>query len=246
MSQTTINVQTPRGAMPVHLHEPEGNPQAPLVVLFMDAPGVRPALHLYGERLADAGYRAAIPDLYFDVDPADLPDLERLSAGVGEEFGRMAGLAARIDDAQVLDDTELLLRALRVGGQPWACVGFCLGGRLGFRAAQRFGDELAAAALLHPSQLVSDAPDAPYLAVDRIGAEMYLGFGENDHVTPLSQIPPIEESLTAHGVAHEIEVIRGMDHGFMMQGMPSYDQAGAEQGWAGAMTVLGERLPPKR
>lgn len=73
---------------------------------------------------------------------------------------------------------------------------------------------------------------------------MYLAFGEHDHVAPPSEIPPLEQQLTEHGVTHRIEVVAGADHGFMMPGMPSYSEAGAEQGWAGTLTVLGERLPP--
>lgn len=242
MHRTEIDVQTPRGTMPVHLHQPAAD-DGPLVVLFMDAPGIRPALHHYGERLADAGYRVAIPDLYYDVDRVELPNLERLAAGEPDEFRRMGELSARIDDARVLDDTQLMLAALGAQHTTWGCVGFCLGGRLGFRAAQRFGADCSAAALLHPSRLVSDEPDAPYLAVDRIEAGMYLGFGENDHVTPLSHIAPIDERLSAQGIAHEIEVIAGADHGFMMPGMPAYDEAGAEHAWSGTLELLSERLP---
>lgn len=244
MAQAEIEVQTPRGTMPVHLHQPDGAPQAPLVIVFMDAPGIRPALHQYAERLAAAGYRAALPDLYYDVDAADLPDVDRLHAGDGSEFARMGSLSARIDDTEVLNDTELMLGALDAGGQ-WASVGFCLGGRLGLRAAQRFGDRVAAAALLHPSRLVTDEPDAPYRAVDQITAGLYLGFGENDHVSPPSTIPPLREQLEHSALSFEIEVLPGADHGFMMPGMPAYNPTAAASGWAATMTLLAQRLTPR-
>ncbi len=245
MTQTQIQVQTPRGTMPVHIHHPDGDPRAPLVVLFMDAPGVRPALHQYADQLAQAGYRTAIPDLYYDIDPADLLDLDRLHAGEGSEFARMGSLAARIDDTEVVGDTELMLDALGAEGA-WGSVGFCLGGRLGLRAAQRFGGQVAAAALLHPSRLVSDEPDAPYREVDQITAALYLGYGENDHVSPPSTIPPVREQLERNDVSFEIDVMAGADHGFMMPGMPAYNPAAAAQGWAATMALLGERLPPAR
>jgi len=241
MSQTTIDVETPRGTMPVHLHEPDGATDAPLVVLLMDAPGIRPTLHQHAERLADAGYRVAIPDLYYAMDPADRPKLDRLAAHDPEELGRMGTLAHGVDDLAVGDDIELMLDQIAPGSR-WGAVGICMGGRMALQAAQRFGGQLAAASLLHPSRLVTDAPDSPHTHLDRVGAALYLCYGERDVIAPPSAIPPLEEQLEAHGVANRIEVIPGADHGFMMPGMPGYDEAAAEQGWAGTLALLRERL----
>src|ERR1700727_517073 len=135
MSQTTVDVATPRGTMPTYVHRPDGTGPSPRVLLYMDAPGIRPALLGYAERLADAGYTAIVPDLYYPFDPAEKFDAERLAAG-----------------------------------EEWACIGFCMGGRLGMRAAEAFGTEIAAASLLHPTGLVTDAPDSPHLEVDRVDA----------------------------------------------------------------------------
>lgn len=49
MSTETIEVSTPRGTMPVHVHRPGGEGSRPVVVLYMDAPGIRPALHEHAE-----------------------------------------------------------------------------------------------------------------------------------------------------------------------------------------------------
>jgi carboxymethylenebutenolidase len=244
MPERTMHILTARGTMPVHMHEPAGGGDAPLVVLFMDAPGVRPALHGHAERLASAGYRVAIPDLYYDIDPSDRPNVDRLRAGDPEEFARMGAVVARLNDAEVIADTALMLTELR-DDEPWGCVGFCMGGRFGLRAAQQF-DDLAAVSLLHPSRLVTDEPDAPYRSVDRIEARLYFGFGERDHVTPVSDIPPIREQLEREGVSFEIDVIPGADHGFTMPGMPAYSEPAAEQAWAGTLGLLGERLPTTR
>ena len=243
MSTETIEVSTPRGTMPVHLHRPDADKSAPIVLLYMDAPGIRPALHEHAERLAGIGYSAVLPDLYYAIDPADRPDVERLRARDPEEFKRMAGVVARISDDDVIEDTRLLLAMVpdRPPG-PWGCVGFCMGGRFGLRAAEALGDEVAAASLLHPARLVTDEPDSPHLSVDRIHGALYLGFGENDHVTPPSTIPPLRERLEQHGIEHRIDVLPGAEHGFTMPGMPAYHRDAAERAWAGTLTLLGERL----
>lgn len=243
MSQTTVDVTTPRGTMPTYVHRPDGDGPFPRVVLFMDAPGIRPALFGHAERLVGAGYTAILPDLYYPFDPADRPNAERMAAGDPKEFERMRKIVSQINDDDVLEDTRLLLEAVPEGGdRPWACIGFCMGGRIGMRAAETFGSDVAAASLLHPTNLVTDEPDSPHLAVDRVEASLYLGFGENDQVTPLSTIPPLREQLDQAGVAYEIEILAGAEHGFTMPGRAAYDETAAEQVWAGTLTLLRDRL----
>ncbi len=243
MSQTTVEVTTPRGTMPTYVYRPDGDGPFPRVLLYMDAPGIRPALFGHAERLAGAGYTAILPDLYYPFASADRPNAERMAAGDAEEFARMRKLVEQIHDQDVLADTRLLLEAVPEGdGGAWACIGFCMGGRLGMRAAESFGTDIAAASLLHPTGLVTDEPDSPHLEVDRVDAALYLGFGENDQVTPLSTIPPLRERLEQAGVAHRIEILPGAEHGFTMPGRAAYDETAAEQVWAGTLTLLRERL----
>jgi carboxymethylenebutenolidase len=243
MPETTIEVSTPRGSMPVHIHRPDAGEAGPVVVLFMDAPGIRPALQGHAGRLAGEGYTAVLPDLYYRFDPAERPSAERLKAGDAEEFKRMQGLVARMNDADVLEDTTLMLEALpdRPAGA-WGCVGFCMGGRLGLRAAEAFGADLPAASLLHPARLVTDEPDSPHLAVDRVAGGLYFGFGEADHVTPLDSIPPLREQLERHGVKHRIDVLAEAEHGYTMPDRPAYNRDAAERAWAGTLELLRERL----
>ncbi len=240
MPETTIELTTPRGTMPVHIRRSDGG--GPRVILYMDAPGIRPALFGYAERLAGAGYTAILPDLYYALDPADRPNIERIEAGVPEEFERMHKAVAQVRDDAVLEDTHLMLEAVPETADAWACIGFCMGGRIGMRAAEAFGTDIAAASLLHPTNLVTDRPDSPHLELDRIDASLYLGFGENDSVTPLSTIPPLREKLEQAGVAHRIEILAGAEHGFTMPGRAAYNETAAEQVWAGTLSLLHERL----
>jgi carboxymethylenebutenolidase len=243
MSTETIEVETPRGTMPVYVHRPDDDGPSPIVMLYMDAPGIRPALHDHAERVARGGYTALLPDLYYPFDPAERPDPVRLAAGDQTEMGRMRALVAGVHDYDVVEDTGLLLEALPdQSGGPWGCVGFCMGGRFGLRAAEAFGSELAAASLLHPSRLVTDEPDSPHLEVDRIVGALYLGFGEADHVTPVSSIPPLREQLERHGVDHRIDVLPDADHGYTMPDRPAYNRNAAERAWAGTLELLRRQL----
>lgn len=241
MPSHRLEIETARGVMPVHVTRPEGGGPAPLVVIYMDSLGIRDVLHDHARRLTDAGYATALPDLFFDVPLEGRPRIERLVAGDEEEFRRMGELVTSLDDEAILEDTSMIIAAVDADG-PWGCVGFCMGGRFGLRAAERFGDHVAAAALLHPSRLVTDEPDSPHLAADRIVGVLYLGLGENDHVTPPDSLAPLRDRLERNHVAHRIDVLAGADHGFTMPGLPAYNEAAAEQAWSRTLDLLGERL----
>lgn len=193
-------------------------------------------MHEHARRLAELGYRAALPALYYAIPQEDRPDTERLRAGNAAEFARMGEVVSRLDDDEILDDMELLVNEL--GGGSWACVGFCLGGRVGLRATARLGDTLRAAGLLHPSGLVTDADDSPHRNLVRTQATLYLGFGEADHVTPTSIIPVLSESLEEAGLAFDIEILAEADHGFTMPDLPPYNPVAAERAWSGTVKAL--------
>ena len=243
MSQTTVDVATPRGTMPTYVHRPDGTGPSPRVLVYMDAPGIRPALLGYAERLAEAGYTAIVPDLYYPFDPAEKFDAERLAAGDKEEFARMRKLVGQIDDEQVLDDTRLILEAVPgADGRAWACIGFCMGGRprdargRGVRNRDRGG----VAAPPHGSGHRRARLAASRGRSGRRGAVPRLR--RERQVTPVSTIPPLRERLEQAGVAHRIEIFPGAEHGFTMPDRPAYDEAAAEQAWAGTLALLAERL----
>jgi carboxymethylenebutenolidase len=238
VSATTIEVGTPRGTMPVHVSRPGGDRRFPLVVLFMDAPGIRPALHRHAQRLVEAGYAVALPDLYYSLDPADVPDVAKLDAGDRDEFARMSTAIRSLRDVDVVEETGLMLERLPERDAGWSFVGFCMGARFGLRAAERLDDDVHAAALLHPSRCITEEPDSPHLRLSGGARELFFGFGEHDHVTPPSVIPALREQLELARIPNRIDVIPGADHGFTMPGMPSYDETAAERAWEGTMAVL--------
>ncbi len=247
MTPTPIEIATARGTMPVYLSAPSATGPRPAVVLYMDASGVREDLHTAAKRLSDAGYVAVLPDLYYWLDAADRPDPARIAAGDQEERAKMMTAAQSLEDDGVVQDTHALLERLAgdksIDSSQWGCVGFCMGGRFGMRAAEGFGEQLRAASLLHPTHLVTDEPDSPHLGVASVRGELYLGFGEADAITPLSTIPPLREQLEQHGVAHTIEVLSGAEHGYTMPHHAGYNRAAAERAWTETVALLARTMP---
>ncbi|TMA15487.1 MAG: dienelactone hydrolase family protein, partial [Deltaproteobacteria bacterium] len=61
-----IEIQTEDGTCPAHVFGTEGLPR---VLFYMDGPGIRPALFEMAERIAAAGYRVLLPDLFYRSGP---------------------------------------------------------------------------------------------------------------------------------------------------------------------------------
>jgi carboxymethylenebutenolidase len=78
--------------------------------------------------------------------------------------------------------------------------------------------------------------------VDRVAGGLYFGFGEADHVTPVSSIPPLREQLERHGIQHRIDVLPDAEHGYTMPDRPAYNHDAAERAWAETLTLFSERL----
>src|SRR5688572_23355558 len=111
MSERRIDAQTPDGVMDVHLFAPDAGGPWPLVVFYMDAFGIRPALAGMANRLASHGYVVALPNLYYRSG-AFPPFDPKLVAEGGAERDRFKSMIASINDTLVMGDTAAVLARL--------------------------------------------------------------------------------------------------------------------------------------
>ena len=82
MSERETRVQAADGAMTTFFAAPEGPGPFPVVIVYMDALGLRDELRGIGRRIAGQGYYAVVPDLYhrfgdgITFDASKLRDIE--------------------------------------------------------------------------------------------------------------------------------------------------------------------------
>jgi carboxymethylenebutenolidase len=245
VSEKEIRVETADGTMKGFVAHPDGGGPFPVVILYMDAPGIRDDLRDAARRVAAAGYYCVLPDLYYRFGEGINFDTSKLAPG-SEEFERMIGTMQRLSDDMVVADTRALLAEIEddpaASAGAKGCVGFCMGGRHVLRAVAALPDEFAAGAGLHPSFLVTEAPDSPHLGVESVRAALYLSYGEIDEVAPVSSIPPVRERCDQHGVRVDIDVHPGADHGFMLPGLHAYQEDASERSWERTLELLRENL----
>lgn len=227
MTERTMSVATPDGAMTTRLIGDEADPP---VIVLMAAPGVTDGLLGVAREIAGNGYLAVVPDLYHHF-------------GEGVVFDgsdpKMRETMAKLSDAMVVEDVGAVLEAL--GDRPAGVVGFCMGGRFVVRAMAAYPDRLIAGSALHPTRLRQDVDDSPHLGIERITGRLYVGFGEIDGVVPPDQWEAVREVAQRSPGEVRIDVHPGADHGFALPG-PRFHPEAAAASWAATYELWGDAL----
>ena len=216
----------------------------PVVLFYMDAPGIREELRDMARRLASAGYYVMLPNLYHRSGVEELGDF--IGEAGAETRKTMFALMATLNIALVLEDTDRLVayadndpaaRADVIG-----TVGYCMSGQHAISAAARFPERVRAAASIYGVRLKTDAPDSPDLAARKGSAEIYVAWAETDHYAPLEELSPFEASLREGGVRHEVELYKGAEHGFAFPQRPAYNRDAAERHWERLFALYARNL----
>ena len=185
-----------------YVARPAEQPQAAIVVI-QEIFGINAGIRRKCDKLAESGYLAVAPDLFWRLDRGiELdPDIE-------PEFKRALELMNKFDQDQGVRDIEATIKHIRgsMDVQKVGAVGYCLGGRLAYMTASRTDvnasvgyyavgiDNLLGEkhAIAHPLMLHIPMEDG-FVSKDVQGA-MHDGLDDHPKVT-----------------LHDYE---GMDHGF--------------------------------
>ncbi len=113
--------------------KPARTPRAAIVVI-QEIFGVNAGIRRKCDTLADAGYLAIAPDLFWRLRPGI-----QLDPDVPDQMQEALGLMGRFDQDAGIRDIQAAIQTARqmVGGGKVGVVGYCLGGRLAFMSAAR-------------------------------------------------------------------------------------------------------------
>lgn len=215
------------------LFVPPGDGPCPVVVQYMDAGGLRPAMDALAEPLLERGWAVLQPNLYRRSGPFAPFDFATVWTDPVER-ARIGALMNGFTPEQAMADTRALLGALppRCTTRRIAALGYCMGGRMAFYAASAFGEQLVAAASVHGGGLVTPAPNSPHLRAADIRGSVYFAVADQDRSCTPADCEALGAALRAAGVRHEIELFPGKLHGFAMRDFPVYDAGAAAHQWA--------------
>ena len=230
MIERQVEIETADGSMTTFEYHPEDGGPYPVVLYLMDAPSIRPALKQMASRLATAGYYVLLPFLYYRDSPY------REFSASDEDMHKRRELMQGVTRERVLPDTEAMLKFAAnnpkadVDGKIGA-VGFCMSGPLVMGLAQNMPDKVAAIASVHGAWVVTDKEDSPHLQLDRIKAEVYFAWADDDPAATPEEYEIMDKAMAASGVSYQIDFLEGALHGFAPPGGERYNHYAAEKHW---------------
>lgn len=229
MIERRAELQTDDGVMTTFIVHPEEGGPHPIVLLLMDAPSIRPALHDMASRLASAGYYVMLPFLFYRG--SEFKEFGQSD----EDMHLRRELMGTVTRSGILTDAGAMLAEAAAdpaaSDGPIGVVGYCMSGRLAIALAQNLPDRVAAAASIHGGGLVLDRDDSPHRQVDRVQAELYFGWPDDDPSAPKEAIPDMDTALTEAGVRHRIDFMEGALHGYAPPGGARYHREASETHW---------------
>jgi carboxymethylenebutenolidase len=242
-----VQIPTPDGDARAFAFTPDrGKGPWPAVILFMDAPAIRPALFDMGERLAEAGYYVLVPDLFWRAGAYKRPDVAKLRAGDKDEIANFQKLRTSTGPEKQVMDTKASLDWL--AKQPDAkadkvgVTGYCMGGAIALRAAGSFPDRIVAAASFHGGSMATDEPSSPHRLAAKIKAKVLVAGADKDDHYDEAQNERLKKALADAGVDAEVSIWKGCLHGWVPSDMPVHNKEGAERHWRELIRLFDETL----
>jgi len=230
-SKRIERVTVDAGSFDLHVWTPDAA-SGPGMLLIQEIFGVGPYISAVAERLTDAGYVVAAPDVFWRFAPGwhAAHDEEGLSKSIG--------LMSQFDFPAAVGDCVAALDALaglpETNGTP-GVIGFCLGGTLGFAVAAN------AAPSVCVSYYGSGVPDMAGM-LDQVKCPVLFHFGSEDSYIPNEKVEALNAALA--GRERMVLNVEIAPHAFDNHEAPMfYNESGAHSAWSKTMAFLGTYLP---
>ena len=226
----TVSFNRPDGkSVNGYLAEPPTGGKAPAMVVIQEWWGLNDQIKGVADKMAKAGYRALVPDLYRGKTAVDAKEANHLMTGLN--FGDAAG-----------QDIRGAVQYLKKSGSAKVGVtGFCMGGALTVLSAVNV-PEMDAGVIWY------GYPPLEYVDASKIKAPLLGHWATQDQAFAISGVDKLEEKLRAakvnfefhrynakHAFANETADSKGLE-------MLKYDPKLADQAWKRTMDFLAKHI----
>ncbi len=214
----TVTITTLSGAdtFSGYCARPAGEPKAAIVVI-QEIFGVNAGIRRKCDVLAEQGYLAVAPDLFWQLERGiELdPDIE-------PEFQRALDLMGKFDADEGVRDIEATIKWARneSGGRKVGAVGYCLGGKLAYMTAARTdSDATVGYYAVGVDEMLNEAK--------AIANPLMLHIPQEDGFVDKAAQAAMHDGLDAHAKV-TLHDYPGLDHGFATQFGKRRDEEGAK------------------
>ena len=235
VTETDVTVPTPDGTADAALFYPSGAGTWPAVLMWPDILGLRPVFRDMGRRLAAEGYVVLVPNPFYRTKRAPIVtgpfDFNDKAAMAGLMKLKDALTDAAIDNdaaafVSFLDKQKQTNRAKGAGVQ-----GYCFSGPFAFHTGAVRSDRIRAVATFHGGGLVTKDASSPHLLSPKTKASFVVAIARNDDQRQPEAKDVLKKTFAEAKRPAVVEVYPA-DHGWCVEGSPSYDHASAEKAWA--------------
>ena len=226
----TISFKRPDGqTVQGYLAEPAQPAGAPGVVVIQEWWGLNAQIRGVADRLASAGYRALVPDLYRGQSTVEAEEAHHLMEGLN--FGDAAS-----------QDIRGAVQFLKAGSPKVGVSGFCMGGALTLLALCHVPEADAGVVWY-------GCPPLEYIDPAAVRVPLLGHWAEQDQFFPIATVDALAAKLTEAGVAHEFHRYLA-HHAFANETavgparLPAtqYDPVWAQQAWDRTLRFFGRTL----
>ncbi len=225
-----ISCQRPDGqSYDAYLAEPAQGSSAPGIVVIQEWWGLNDQIKGVADKLAHAGYRALVPDLYRGQLALDANEAEHLMTGL--DFGDAAG-----------NDIRGAVQHLKAtGSHKVGVTGFCMGGALTVLSSVHVPEADVAV-------IWYGYPPLEYVDATKIKIPLLGHWATRDDAFAIAGVDELEKKLTAAGVAYTFHRY-DCKHAFANEtadekNLPflKYDAAAAQLAWDRTAAFFAEHL----
>jgi carboxymethylenebutenolidase len=227
---STVSFNRPDGqTVQGYLAEPAHPQGAPAVVVIQEWWGLNDQIRGVADRLAQAGYRALVPDLYRGKSTAEAEEAHHLMSSLN--FGDAAS-----------QDVAGAVAYLKTGSAKVGVTGFCMGGALTLLAVSMVPG-------IDAGVVWYGCPPLEFLDASRITAPLLGHFATQDSAFPIATIDALEVSLRGADVGFNFHRYLAQ-HGFANEtavgpqriAFTKYDAAWAQIAWDRTFSFFGQHL----
>ncbi len=246
MQKQALRLTHPDGTADAVLYTSDNGGPQPGILLLPDIGGLREAINKVAEKIANEGHTVLVPNPFYRTSRPPVFTFPR-KPGDPATQQRMAELLGPLTPEAIDADTAAWLDflisqpATKPGGV--GVVGFCVGGRMAFRAAAVRPDTVKVAVSFHGGGLYKpNDPKSPHLGLPKIKARLYFGHAIGDRSMDADAIAGLEQALRSWRGHFESEIYEGARHGWTLPDNAAWSQTQAERAFAKLNIILKENF----
>ncbi len=216
------------GKMPAYVAMPKSGRKLPCIMVVQEIFGLHEYIKDVCRRLANAGYVAVAPSLYFrQGDATKIADINQLRSTI----------VNKVKYDQVLSDLDAtaswLQQQKNTDATKLGITGFCWGGTATWMYAAHNPKVKAGVAWYGKikGEVTANQSKFPIDIAKTLKVPVLGLYGEKDAGIPLEDLREMERSLAQGSSGARIIIYPGAQHGFHADYRPAYDEKSAKDGW---------------